>query len=87
MGNFIRYMGFFCLLFYMPIYFTKTYPERVSDFSTYNALIEIFLANFSALLGGLLSDKFESETYYSKPAIIIISSLVSGPIICLGMLE
>ena len=86
-GNCIRYIGFFCLLFYMPIYFTKTYPERVNDFSTYNALIEIFLANLSALLGGLLSDKFESETYYSKPAIIIVSSLVSGPLICWGLLE
>ena len=86
-GNFVRYIGFFCLLFYMPIYFTKTYPERVSDFSQYNALIEIFLANISALMGGLLSDKFEKETYYSKPAIVIGSAVISGPIMCLGLLE
>lgn len=86
-ANSIRYIGFFCLLFYMPIFFTKTYPDRVNDFSQYNAIIDIIVANFSALIGGFLSDRLEKDTYYAKPGIIITSTLISGPIICAGLLQ
>ena len=71
----------------MPIYFTKTYPDHISDFSTYNAIIDIVIANCSALAGGLLSDRLEKDSYYAKPAIIIVSSLISGPLICAGLLR
>lgn len=30
---FLRYGGSFSLLFYMPIFFTQTYPEHISEFS------------------------------------------------------
>lgn len=86
-GALIRYGGYFCLLFYIPVAFTKTYPENIDDFSTINAFINIVVANGSALLGGYLSDKVEKDTYWAKPGIVMATSLISAPLICTGLLS
>lgn len=45
------------------------------------------IANVSTLTGGILSDKLEKDTYYAKPGIIIISSIIAAPIIIAGLLR
>ena len=85
-GSLLRYGGYFCLLFYIPIAFTKTYPENINEFSQLNAFIDIVVANGSALLGGYLSDKLEKDSYWAKPAIVMGTTLISGPLICAGLL-
>lgn len=86
-ASLIRYGGYFCLLFYLPIAFTKAYPERIDEFSTLDAFINIFIANGSAILGGYVSDKLEKDTFWAKPAIVIGASLLPCPLICAGLLN
>lgn len=86
-GCFFRFGGYFSLLFYIPIAFAKIYPENINEFSTINAFIDIVLANGSALLGGYLSDKLEKDTYWIKPGLTMGASLISGPLICAGLLK
>ena len=83
---FFRLAGFFCLLFYVPIFFTKTYPDQIDEFSKYNAIIDIFVANIAALTGGYLSDKLEKDTYFAKPGIIMTTTALATPLICAGLL-
>lgn len=83
---FFRLAGYFCLLFYVPIFFTQTYPDNIDEFSKYNAIIDIFVANISALLGGYLSDRLEKDTYWAKPGIIIGTTALAAPLICSGLL-
>lgn len=86
-GALIRFGGYFCILFYAPIAITKAYPENIDQFSTLYALIEIFVANGSAIFAGYLSDKLEKDTYWAKPAIVIGSSLIAAPLIITGLLN
>lgn len=84
---FIRYIGFFCNLFYVPIFFTRTYPDQISDYSFYNGIIYILIANISSLTGGVLSDKLEKDTYWAQPGIIMATTVISGPILITGLLN
>ena len=84
---FIRYIGFFCNLFYVPIFFSRTYPDMISEYSTINGIIYIIIANISALTGGILSDKLEKDSYWAQPGIIMTTTLISGPLLIAGLLN
>ena len=75
----LRLCGGFCVGLYKPLFFTKVYPEFVDEFSIYNAVIYGILATFSALMGGVLSDKFEKNSYMTKAYICMGSCLISCP--------
>jgi hypothetical protein len=51
-----RFFGAYCIGFYKPLFFAKTFPTYIDEFSLGNAFIYITLATTSALVGGSLSD-------------------------------
>ena len=67
------------MAFYKPLYFAKVYPNYVDEFSIGNAFIYVVIATSSALIGGLLSDKYEEKSYRIKSYLCMASGLLACP--------
>lgn len=79
MGATIRYIGTYSVGFYKPLYFAKVFPNFVDEFSIGNALIYVGIATSSALIGGQISDRFESKSFRTKSYLCIASALLATP--------
>ena len=47
--------------FYAPVFFVRTWPEMKSTYAFMNAIALTFLGFSSALMGGMVCDKFEKK--------------------------
>ena len=75
-----RYLGAYSVGFFKPLFFAKTYPNFIDEFSIGNAAIYVLLATSSAVIGGKLSDKFESVDLRSKSYLCMACSGLSAPL-------
>ena len=71
----------------MPLYFANVYPENIDEFATGNAFIYAVIGTASAIIGGILSDKLESTTYWAKSGIIGLSTLMCTPLMAVCLLK
>jgi nitrate/nitrite transporter NarK len=53
-----KYLGEYAFLFFMPAYFQAVYPTMKVEFASANALSLSVLGFISAVMGGIISDKF-----------------------------
>jgi len=81
-GSF-RFFGGYCIAFYKPTYFESAYSRESVEFGDLDALLVSGLGFISTVSGGLLSDKFNSYSYWTKPFICILSSALATPAIFL----
>lgn len=81
-GSF-RFFGGYAIGYYMPSYFGKIYPDYQTEYSVLNAFVVSVGGFISAYGGGVLSDKFESRTYWSKAYVCILGSLLGVPTIAI----
>lgn len=84
-GGAFRFFGGYAIGFYMPQYFGKFDGPNDSNIYAYGNAIVISMCGFaSALLGGIISDKFEKKGYLTiKSSLVIGSSLLGIPFIVL----
>jgi nitrate/nitrite transporter NarK len=82
-----RFFGTYSLGFYKPLYFAKTYPTFIDEFSLGNAAIYVLFATSSALIGGKLSDKLEPYDLRSKSYLCMACCGLSAPLLLGSLLN
>lgn len=82
-----RYFGTYSLGFYKSLYFAKTYPTFMDEFSLGNAAIYVTLATSSAVVGGKLSDKLEPYDLRAKSYLCMACCTLSAPLILACLLK
>jgi len=84
-GGAFRFFGGYAIGFYMPQYFGKFDGPNDSNIYAYGNAIVVSMCGFaSALLGGIISDKFEKKGFLTiKSTLVIGSSLLGIPFIVL----
>ena len=78
-GSATKYMGAVTVSYYKPLYFSKVYPDFIDQFSVGNALAYAILGSFSAIAGGIISDKLESKSYMTKSYVVMIGTGLAIP--------
>jgi nitrate/nitrite transporter NarK len=53
-----NYVGGYACMYYMPAFFQQVYPNFRSEFASINAFSISLLGFVSAVLGGIISDRF-----------------------------
>jgi nitrate/nitrite transporter NarK len=53
-----KYLGEYAFLFFMPAYFQSVYPTMKMEFASANAISLSILGFISAVMGGIISDKY-----------------------------
>lgn len=56
-----KYLGEYAFLFFMPAYFQAVYPTMKVEFASANALSLSVLGFISAVMGGIVSDKYGTK--------------------------
>jgi heme/copper-type cytochrome/quinol oxidase subunit 3 len=76
-----RYWETFSVLYFVPAFFLRVYPEHKVVFGFYYALIMAFCGFISSIGCGLISDKYEKKNLKTKSLVCIIGSLIGIPAI------
>jgi len=58
-GGAFRFFGGYAIGFYMPLFFNNVFPDNKNVYAFGNALVVSGCGFASALLGGIISDKYE----------------------------
>ena len=86
-GGSIRIVGGLSIGLFKPLYFANVYPEFIDQFAAGNAFVYAVIGTSSGLIGGRLSDMFESKSDYSKAIIAGASTFLATPIMCACLLK
>ena len=68
------------MMYYMPSFFQRVYPMNKAEFASLNALSLSVLGFISALVGGLVSDRFSKKNVLIKSQVCWIGSLIALPV-------
>jgi len=79
-----KYLGEYAFLFFMPAYFQSVYPAMKVEFASANALSLSVLGFISAVMGGVISDKYGTKNHMTMAWVCIIGQVISIPF-TLGM--
>jgi sugar phosphate permease len=71
-GGFLRNFAGCIITYYLPVFFGKNYPEMKTTYSLVNAAILSLGGITASLISGILADKLESKSYWSKGIICCI---------------
>lgn len=85
-GGSLRFVGGFSLAYFKPTYFQAVYPEDDVNFGIINAIMASALGFTSALLGGIISDRYR-QIPMMKAYICIFSALIAAPAMALCLLK
>ena len=66
LAGMFNYIGGFAMMYYMPSFFQRVYPMYKAEFASLNALSLSVLGFISALVGGLISDRFSKKNVLIK---------------------
>ena len=72
LGGFLRNFAGCIITYYLPVFFGKNYPEMKSTYSLVNAAILSGGGILASLVSGILADKLESKSYWSKGIICMV---------------
>ena len=76
-----RYFETFSVLYFVPSFFMRVYPEQKVIFGFYYALIMAICGFISSIACGLISDKYEKKSKMTKALVCIVGSLIGIPAI------
>jgi nitrate/nitrite transporter NarK len=71
---------------FLPVFFGKNFPAFKAEYAVLNAVALSICGLLASLAGGILADKLEKNSYWSKAWICIIGCVLSVPLIALGTL-
>lgn len=74
-----NFMGGYCCMYFMPAFYQQVYPGFKLAFANLNALSLACMGFCSALLGGVISDKYSPKYPMTNAWIGIVSSLLVIP--------
>ena len=86
-GAFLRNLGGSCVTYFLPVFFGRNFPGFKAEYSLVNTLILTVLGFSSGIFFGLLGDKFETKSRWTKPLICLLGSGLSLPLIALATLQ
>ena len=74
-----RYIGIFASDFYAPLYFLRSYPQHVTTFMTVYPLMVLCGGFCSALIGGIICDRFGKSNPMTKTIVCVIGNALAAP--------
>lgn len=77
-------MGGIIVTSYAPVYFVRFWPAYKSTYAFLNAISLTTLGLTSAILGGMISDKYEKKDYLIKSKILMFGNFMALPLIGLA---
>jgi len=83
----LRSFGGMAAATYLPVYFLKCFPTFRNEYAMMNALSLGVFGLTSALLGGIISDKYESKNLRAKSYVCAIGSFLAFPLTALCCLN
>lgn len=86
-GGFLRNFAGCIITYYLPVFFGKNYPEMKTTYSLVNAAILSIGGIVASLISGILADKLESKSYWSKGIICMVGQSLAVPFLCLATLQ
>lgn len=75
-----NYIGGFAMMYYMPSFFQRVYPMYKAQFASLNAMSLSILGFVSALMGGLISDRFSKGNPKVMSQVCYFGSLLAFPV-------
>lgn len=83
MGAFVRNFAGSVVMYYLPIFHGKNFPEMKASYAVINAAILAGCGFFASLMSGILSDVFEKKTFWAKSLVLMIFQGISVPLMYL----
>lgn len=74
-----RYLGIMACDYWGPYFFLRYYPEHASKFLTIFPFLILTCGFSSALLGGVISDRFGQGKLMMKAMVCLIGNLIAFP--------
>jgi hypothetical protein len=71
-GGFLRNFAGCIITYYLPVFFGKNFPSMKTTYSLVNAFILSGGGIIASLISGILADKLENKSYWSKGIICMI---------------
>lgn len=87
LGGFLRNFAGCIITYYLPVFFGKNYPEMKTTYSLVNAVILSGGGILASLVSGILADKLENKSYWSKGIICMVGQSLAVPFLCLATLN
>lgn len=72
---------------FLPVFFGKNFPAFKAEYALLNAAALSICGFVASLSGGIIADKFEKKSYWTKAAICMFGCAMSVPLIALGTLQ
>lgn len=85
-GGFLRNFAGCIITYYLPVFFGKNYPAMKTTYSLVNAAILSMGGIFASLISGILADKLENKSFWSKGIICMTGQSLAVPFLCLATL-
>jgi len=82
----LRNFGGIIVSSYLPVFFLRNYPAFKAEYAMLNALAQFVCGMTASLGGGILADKFEKKSYWTKSLICMTGCALAFPLIALGTL-
>jgi nitrate/nitrite transporter NarK len=71
---------------FLPVFFGKNFPAFKAEYAVLNALALSVCGMIASLGGGIIADKFEKNSYWTKALLCMSGCALSVPLIALGTL-
>lgn len=82
----LRNFGGIIVSSFLPVFFLRNFPAFKAEYALFNALAQFICGMTASLGGGILADKFEKKSYWTKALICMAGCALSFPLIALGTL-
>ena len=82
----LRNFGGIIISSYLPVFFLRNYPAFKAEYAMLNALAQFTCGMTASLGGGILADKFEKKSYWTKAVVCMAGCALAFPMIALGTL-
>jgi len=86
MASSLRNFGGMIVSSFLPVFFGRNFPAFKAEYAMLNALALSGCGLAASLGGGIIADKFEKKSYWTKAILCIQGCAISVPLIALGTL-
>mmetsp|Transcript_10078 Transcript_10078/g.16997 ORF Transcript_10078/g.16997 Transcript_10078/m.16997 type:complete len:204 (+) Transcript_10078:1505-2116(+) len=76
-----------CVSSFLPVFFGKNFPAFKAEYALLNAAALSICGLIASLGGGIIADKFEKKSYWTKAFICMFGCALSVPLIAIGTLQ
>lgn len=83
----LRNVGGMVIAAFLPVFFGKNFPSFKAEYALLNAAALSICGFIASLSGGILADKFETKSYWTKSLICASGCALSVPLMALGTLQ